>query len=146
MKKKEEKFYLKIRTDISAWLKKNTKVKPMIKDYLLIIPDVFYLLLKLVKDKDVPYSKKVKLFTAIAYFISPIDIIPEALLGPIGYLDDLGVAAFVLNDLINSIDPQIIRRNWPGDNDILILVKNILANIDKIIGKGIWQKVKGVFK
>ncbi|PID60790.1 MAG: hypothetical protein CR986_03475 [Ignavibacteriae bacterium] len=142
---KNEKFYIKLRTDISDWLQKNTKIKPIIKEYILIIPDIFYLLLKLVKDKDVPYSKKIKLFAAITYFISPIDIIPEAFLGPIGYLDDLGLAAFVLNDLINSIDPQIIKRNWPGENDILILIKNILANIDKLIGKGIWQKLKKLF-
>jgi uncharacterized membrane protein YkvA (DUF1232 family) len=81
--------------------------------------------------------------TAIAYFISPIDILPEAILGPIGYLDDLGVAAYVLNDIINTVDPQIVKRNWIGDVDILILIKKILINIDKIIGKGIWDKVRG---
>ena len=89
-------------------------------------------------------GKKVKLITAIAYFISPIDLLPEAILGPIGYLDDLGVAAYVLNDLLNSVDPQVIKRNWVGDNDILLLIKKILINIDNMIGKGIWEKVKGI--
>ncbi len=60
--------------------------------------------------------KKLNLVTAIAYFISPIDILPEAILGPIGYLDDLGIAAYVLNDLLNTVDPKIVRRNWVGDD------------------------------
>lgn len=30
----------------------------------------------------------------IAYILSPIDIIPEAFLGPLGVMDDAGIAAF----------------------------------------------------
>ena len=146
MKKKEEKFYLKLRSNITNWLSDNANMNYKWREYLLIVPDIFYLLVKLVQDPDVPQGKKVKLISAIAYFISPIDILPEAILGPIGYLDDLGVAAFVLNDLLNSIDPQIIKRNWVGDTDILILIKKILINIDNIIGKGIWEKVRGIIK
>lgn len=146
MKKKEEKFYLKLRTNITSWLGDNANMDYKWREYLLIVPDIFYLLVKLVQDPDVPQGKKVKLISAIAYFISPIDLLPEAILGPIGYLDDLGVAAYVLNDLLNSIDPQIIKRNWVGDTDILILIKKILINIDNIIGKGIWEKVKGIIK
>lgn len=145
MSPKEEKFYIKLRKDISNWLDKKAHMSHKSREYLMVVPDIFYLLVKLLQDPDVPSGKKVKLVTAITYFISPIDILPEALLGPLGYLDDLGVAAFVLNDLINTIDPQIIKRNWVGETDVLILVKRILINIDNIIGKGIWEKVKNVF-
>lgn len=142
MNKREEKFYLKLRSNITTWLEKKANVSHKWREYILAAPDIFYLLVKLVQDPDVPTSKKVKLVTAIAYFISPIDVLPEAFLGPIGYLDDIGIAAYVLNDLLNSIDPQIIKRNWVGDVDVLYLIKKILINIDNIIGKGIWDKVK----
>lgn len=33
---------------------------------------------------------------SLIYIISPIDLIPEALLGPLGILDDLGVVFFLL--------------------------------------------------
>lgn len=143
MGKREDNFYLKIRKNINDWLNSNVNSNYKWKEYLMVVPDIFYLLVKLVQDPDVPQSKKIKLVTAIAYFISPIDLLPEAILGPIGYLDDLGVAVYILNDLINSIDPNIIRRNWAGEQDILILVKNILLNIDKIVGKGLWERIKG---
>lgn len=143
MGKREDNFYLKIRKNINNWLNNNLNSDYKWKEYLMVVPDIFYLLVKLAQDPDVPQSKKIKLVTAIAYFISPIDLLPEAILGPIGYLDDLGVAVYVLNDLINSIDPKIVRRNWAGEQDILLLVKNILLNIDKIVGKGLWERIKG---
>ena len=142
---KEEKFYLKLRSKISTWLEENSSLAYKWKEFIFVVPDIFYLLTKLVRDPDVPQGKKVKLISAIAYFISPIDVLPEAFLGPIGYLDDVAVAAYVLNDIINSIDPQIVKRNWAGEVDILYLVKNILANVDSMIGKGIWDKLKGKF-
>ena len=143
MGKREDKFYLKIRKNIMSWLEDKTNINYKWKEYLLVVPDIFYLLVKLAQDPDVPQSKKISLVAAIAYFISPIDLLPEAILGPIGYLDDLGIAAYVLNDLLNSIDPNIVRRNWAGEIDILILIKKILINMDKIIGKGLWERVKG---
>jgi uncharacterized membrane protein YkvA (DUF1232 family) len=144
--KKEEQFYLKLRKNITEWLNNNTNLNHRWREYLLVVPDIFHLLVKLVQDPDVPQAKKLKLVAAIAYFISPIDFLPEAFLGPVGYLDDLGLAAYVLNDLLNTIDPQIIKRNWVGDVDILYLVKKILINIDNIIGKGLWEKVRGKVK
>lgn len=146
MNTREERFYLKIRKRITSWLNDNANMNYKWREYLLIVPDIFYLMVKLVQDPDVPQAKKIKLVSAIAYFISPIDVLPEAILGPIGYLDDLGIAAYVLNDLLNTIDPQIIKRNWVGDVDVLVLIKKILLNIDNILGKGIWDKVRGKVK
>jgi uncharacterized membrane protein YkvA (DUF1232 family) len=38
------------------------------------------------------------LFTVI-YVLSPLDLLPEALLGPVGLLDDLGVLAWAARQL-----------------------------------------------
>ncbi len=144
--KKNEKFYFKLRKNINEWLEDNINLDSKFREYILVVPDIFYLLIKLVQDPDVPQNKKIKLVAAIAYFISPFDIMPEAILGPVGYLDDLALATYVLNDLLNSIDPQIIKRNWVGDTDILVTIKKVLINADNIIGKGVWGKLKGMFK
>ena len=144
-KSKEEKYYLKLRKNITTWLDEKANLNNNFREYILIVPDMFHLLIKLVQDPDVPQGKKVKLISAIAYFISPIDFLPEAFLGPVGYMDDIAIAAYVLNDMLNSIDPQIIRRHWAGEIDILIVIKKILINVDKLIGKGIWDKLKGKF-
>ncbi len=145
MKREHQDFYKKIRTEIKNWLRTKTGKNHKWAEYLLLAPDLFYLLAKLLADPDVPTEKKIKLLAAVVYFISPIDFVPEAVLGPVGYLDDIAIAAYTLNDLINSIDPQIIRRNWAGEEDILILVKNILINANEMIGSGTWEKIKKRF-
>ena len=145
MDKKQVDFYQKLRKDIKQWVNKNLDKDNKWSDYILLVPDIFHLLCKLSIDKDVPAGKKVKLVGAIAYFISPIDLIPEGIVGPIGYLDDIAVSAYILNDLVNEVDPQIIRKHWAGEKDILDLVKTILVNADKMIGGRLWQKIRKIF-
>ncbi len=144
MKKKEKDFYLKIRSDIKLWLDENADNRW--SDYILLAPDLFHLLVKLMMDKEVPTSKKVKLGAAIAYFVSPIDLMPEGLIGPLGFLDDIALAAFVLNDIVNETNPQIILKHWAGDSDILYTIKNILANAKQMLGLDVYNKLKNRFK
>lgn len=138
----EKDFYKRIRKKINDWLESNTGKDRQWSEFILLAPDLFHLLTKLTVDKDIPESKKVKLYAAIAYFISPIDLIPEAIFGPVGYLDDIALSAYVLNDIINNVDPKIVSRNWAGDKDILALVKTIIANANNFLGSGIIRKIK----
>jgi uncharacterized membrane protein YkvA (DUF1232 family) len=146
MNTREQDFYQKLRKQIKTWLDKTSKQQNRWTEFILLAPDFFHLLCKLMLDKEMPSKKKVKLAAAIAYFISPLDILPEAILGPVGYLDDVALTAYVLNDIINEVNPQIITRNWAGDRDILNLVKTILANSDKMLGSGVWRKIRTVLK
>lgn len=146
MNKKEEDFYKNLRIKINKWLDEKVGRNHPWSEYILLAPDLFHLLTKLVVDSDVPDTKKIKIAASILYFISPIDFLPEALLGPVGYLDDVALAAYILNDIINNVDPVIVSRHWAGEKDILALVKTILANADKFLGTGIWKKIKNKFK
>ena len=142
MNSEEQDFYKRIRKKVNDWLETNAGNNKQWSEYILLAPDLFHLLTKLSLDKEIPESKKVKLLAAIAYFISPIDLLPEALLGPIGFLDDIALSAYVLNDIINNVDPKIVTRNWAGDKDILVLVKTILANASNFLGSKILRKIK----
>jgi len=146
MQQEEEDFYRKLRTKINIWIESSIGKEYKWREYILLAPDLFHLLTRLTMDKDVPESKKIKLAAVIVYFISPVDLMPEFLLGPIGFLDDIALSAYVLNDLINNTDPEIIRRNWAGEKDILALVKTILANANQFLGSGMWRKIKKLFK
>jgi uncharacterized membrane protein YkvA (DUF1232 family) len=145
MDKKHLDFYKKIRKDVKHWVIDNLDKENKWVDYILAAPDLFHLLCKLTADSEIPSNKKIKLAAAIAYFISPIDLLPEMFLGPIGYLDDIAVAAFILNDLINEVDPQIVRKHWAGEQDVLVLIKTILTNADKMIGSKMWQRIRKRF-
>jgi uncharacterized membrane protein YkvA (DUF1232 family) len=139
---KEMDFYEKLRLKIVNWLDTKNGRENKWADYLLLVPDFFYMLIKLATDEAVPSHEKAKLILAIAYFISPIDLLPEAFLGPIGYLDDLALSAYVLNGIINKVSPEIVQKYWVGDGEVLLVIKGVLAKADEMIGSGLWKKIK----
>ena len=145
MDKKQQDFYIKLRGQIKEWIAKKADKNYKWSEIILLAPDLFHLLCKLTIDSRVPVNKKVKLGAVIAYFISPLDLLPEAILGPIGYLDDIALTAYVLNDLINDIDAKIVTENWAGEKDILTMIKTILINSDKMIGSGLVKKIRKIF-
>lgn len=137
-------FYQEMRQRIRAWLKeKGAGYK--FAEYLLAAPDLFHLLCKLAIDKDVPSNEKVKLIGAIIYFVSPFDLLPEAVSGPVGYMDDVVVAAVTINSLLNNIDVEIVKKHWAGDKDVLTLIQEILKVADELVGSGLWSRIKENF-
>ncbi len=142
MTPKEMDFYRVLRSRINEWLKSGNNSRYKWGKYLVLAPDFFYLVFKLSTDPGVPVKEKVKLAGVLAYFISPIDLIPEAVFGPVGFIDDLVFAAVVLNALINKTSPDIVRKHWAGDEDILEVIQKILNVADKMVGRGIWKKLK----
>ncbi|MCK5739597.1 DUF1232 domain-containing protein, partial [bacterium] len=111
-------------------------------DYLLFAPDLFHLLCKLLIDKRVESSDKAKLLVAVTYFISPLDLVPELFLGPLGYVDDIALAAYVLNDLLNNNYQDIIQEHWAGSEDVLGVIKSIIDAVDEMLGSGLWKKIR----
>lgn len=140
MREKEDDFYQRLRTRIRKWVKKQG-AKSKYSDYLLFAPDLFHLLCKLSVDPRVPVREKAKLAAAIAYYVSPADLIPEAIFGPIGYVDDISLAAYVLNSIVNTTSPAVVRSHWAGDGDVLDVIRQILQVADETVGAGLWKRL-----
>jgi uncharacterized membrane protein YkvA (DUF1232 family) len=138
-------FYQQLRNRFKKWIETDEGKNYKFAEYLLAAPDLFHLMCKLSLDKSVLVTHKAMLGGAVAYFISPIDLIPEAIVGPLGYVDDIGLAAFVLRKIIAE-NPEPVLKHWAGDGDILVLVEKILDIADQMIGKGLWDKVKKVLE
>jgi uncharacterized membrane protein YkvA (DUF1232 family) len=136
-------FYQHMRERIRSWIEDHPNFK--FTEYLLAAPDLFHLLCRVVVDPELPAGEKAMLVGAIVYFVSPLDFLPEALTGGLGYLDDIVVAAFVLNGLLNKIDADVVRRHWAGKADILVLIQQILKVADKLVGKGLWDRIRHRF-
>jgi len=115
-------------------------------EYLMAAPDIFHLLCKLSTEKDIPSAQKKKLVAAIVYFISPIDIIPELILGPIGLLDDIVIAVYILNEVMNKTSHGIIQRHWAGEEDVLLVLQRIMKAADTFFGGTILKKIKKMVK
>ncbi len=137
-------FYRTLRQRVRRWTASaEGKASPW-AEYVLLAPDLFHLLCKLALDPDVPRGAKARLAAAIAYFVSPVDLVPEALLGPVGYLDDVALAAYVLHGILNQTRPEVLERHWVGERDVLEVVQKVLAAADRMVGSGLWKKLKGL--
>lgn len=139
-------YYRRLRDKFRRWLRTETGKTHRWAEYLLFAPDLFHLLCKLVVDPEVPVGDKGKLAAAIVYFVSPIDLVPEAIVGPAGYIDDIALAAYVLSRIVCKTDSVIIRRHWAGDGDVLALIQRILTAADRMIGSGLWKRLVGMIK
>jgi uncharacterized membrane protein YkvA (DUF1232 family) len=110
-------------------------------DYVLMLPDLFLLITRLMLDPRVDGKHKIYLGAAIAYVASPIDLISARRFGVIGYLDDLVVVVAALNMLFNEVDRQIILEHWPGKADLLATIQRVLVQADDLVGKSRLEKI-----
>ena len=146
---KQKDFYLQLRDKVSQWFEKNADQKPEFANFILLVPDFFYLLVRLTLDDRIPAMDKAKFAGVIAYFLSPIDFLPEALLGPLGYLDDLILTCYVLNLYLNQqegANKQVVKELWPGDQDVLDTIQSVMQKADEWIGSGLLNKLKNVYE
>ncbi|HEX9163544.1 MAG TPA: DUF1232 domain-containing protein [Thermoanaerobaculia bacterium] len=137
-----ERFYDRLRNQIHAHLEAGGPVIEKLGDFLLLVPDVFILLWRLLNDSRVSGKNKVLLGSGVAYFIFPFDIVPEAILGPIGYLDDLVFGAYVLNKMLSDTDVAILREHWSGHEDLLDTIRKVLESADKLVAGDLIKRLK----
>ncbi len=135
-------FYRRLRRRISSWLASEDGRRHRWADAVCLAPDLVHLMIRLVLDARVPSAAKSRLIAALLYFVSPLDALPEAVLGPAGYIDDIALAAFVLDGLLNRVDPEVLRSHWAGRDDVLDVIRRLVASADDMIGSGLWHKLR----
>jgi uncharacterized membrane protein YkvA (DUF1232 family) len=138
-------FYKRVRRQVHEWVEGKGSGHQY-AEYILLAPDLVHLLVRMTLDDRVDTAAKAKLGGALAYFISPIDLIPEALLGPIGYTDDVAVACLALNAVLNDEGHrEVAREHWQGDADLLVAIQKVLGIASEMLGKQVWEKVQNKF-
>ena len=131
---RERRFYHRLRGKVKRWAGRR-QVRGRRLEYVLAAPDLFVLLSRLSVDERVPLRTKAKVAAGVAYFVTPLDIIPD-FLGPPGYLDDVVVAAWILRSVVaqlNELDPTIVEEHWEGEADILEQVTRIVDGAEFVV-------------
>ena len=96
-----------------------------LRDLALVLPDLTVLLTRLLRDPRVPRGPKLVALLGLGYVLSPIDLLPEILLGPIGLVDDLIVVTAALSHLLNDVHPDVVRAHWSGKGDALEVIQRV---------------------
>lgn len=132
---KQQDFYVKIRNQMTNFLNSKAGNASKFAPYLLFAPDLFHLLTKSLLDNRIDGKSKLLIGSGILYFIAPIDVMPEGLIGPGGFMDDIIVATYVVNMLINKFSPDVLEEHWVGDEKLLNALKKISKSSNGLLGK-----------
>ncbi len=94
---------------------------------LKFLPDVGRLLYDLARDPRVPWHAKAVAAGAVAYVISPVDVVPDIVPG-VGRMDDVYIVGKALRYLFNAAGYALLREHWRGGDDgfaLLLVVAGI---------------------
>lgn len=131
----QDDFYQKLRTKVQDWVDSKPGIVGTVSGYVLFAPDLFHLLTRLMLDNRIDSKSKAAVGAGILYFVAPIDFLPEILVGPGGFLDDVVVAVFVINTVLNKFPAEVITDHWAGDEDLLTLLKKVTNSGNKYVSK-----------
>ena len=112
------------------------------KDLLLALPRLGRMLLSLAADRDVPTAAKVVMAAMAVYLVSPIDLVPD-FIPFLGYLDDVILAAVVVDGVLNFIDRPLVLRYWPGTPASLDRVAAVARRLARWVPNRIKARIVG---
>jgi uncharacterized membrane protein YkvA (DUF1232 family) len=102
-----------------------------IPDIIKEVPSLFSTLYRVLKDVDLNADDRLIVYGAIGYFFVPDDVYPEEIHGQIGYIDDVILSLYILNEINNSVlGSEILKRNWDSNINIEQL-ENHLADLQE---------------
>ncbi len=96
-----------------------------LRDLILLLPDLTVLLVRLLRDERVPKSAKLLAMIGVGYVLSPVDLLPALILGPVGWVDDLVIVAATLSRMLNHVHPDVVRYHWSGQGDALEAIQRV---------------------
>lgn len=95
-------------------LERKLKKLPVVGDKLANVPVLVSLVRAYVKKdyQDIPIGSIIAIVGALIYFVSPIDLLPDNI-PVIGYIDDVGVIAFVWPMIEDDVEEY---KKWQEQN------------------------------
>ena len=139
---RERRLYDRLRSRISAAAPGGGS---NLRDLALLLPDLTVLLARLLRDPRVPRGPKLVALLGLGYVLSPIDLLPEFLLGPIGLVDDVLVVTAALSRLLNDVHPDVVRSHWSGKGDALDAIQRATAWSRAFVGRSLGRTLRRVF-
>jgi len=120
----ERRFYDRVRSQL---VDPEPAASSGVRDLLLLLPDLTALCFRLLRDPRVSKRRKAVAALALAYVVTPIDLFPVLLFGPIGLIDDLFVVGSALSHLMGGVHPDVVRSHWPGQGDALEVIQRVTS-------------------
>jgi uncharacterized membrane protein YkvA (DUF1232 family) len=108
-----------------------------VRALLRALPAVIRTISSLAADPVLPKAAKIALAAAVLYLVSPVDVIPD-FIPVIGYLDDLFVAAIIVDGMLNFVDRGLVLKYWPASPELL----ERIARSARVLAAWVPQRLK----
>jgi uncharacterized membrane protein YkvA (DUF1232 family) len=118
---------------------------PGARDVLLLLPDLTVLLARLLRDPRVPRSAKFVALLGVGYVLSPLDLLPGLIFGPIGLIDDLLIVTATLSRILNDVHPDLVRSHWSGKGDVLDAIQRVSRWSESLFTGHLRSTLRGLF-
>lgn len=138
-------FYDRVRSRLVRSVERRSpRMGPRLVETLLVVPDVLLLLIRLVLDPAVPRPARAVIGGGLAYFLLPFDVVPEILVGPPGYVEDLLVASTVLAYALGDDLEAYAERYWSGGDDLRRVLADIASSASRLLSTDVERRVEKV--
>ncbi|NHZ73859.1 MAG: DUF1232 domain-containing protein [Nitrospirae bacterium] len=134
--------YDRLRRRIVEALDRRGRLGRTLSEPLLLAPDLLVLLARLCMDRDVSPASRKLIVGALVYFVTPIDMLPEALLGVGGFLDDVVLASLVLSHSLNAELEPLAVKHWSGNQDLRIALADVSGAAATLLGVNLYGRLK----
>ncbi len=127
---------------VRAWLSSDESHSMPCADLYGHLPNLFRLLAGLALDGRVPERERKALMSGIKYIVAPFDLIPEGVVGPSGYRDDLVLAAVVVERLESRLPREVIADHWRFGGDPFAIARTVLDAGESMVGAEICERLR----
>ncbi len=101
-------------------------VRELAWESVALAPNLAKLLARLSVDPRVPMRRRLLVGAALAYVISPVDLIPDFVPG-LGRLDDVVLVSVAVDRMLSGAEAAVVAEHWDGSEDALDLVRSAFA-------------------
>lgn len=143
----DRQFMEDLTEQVGSWLNEDDASDPEFRFFIGQAPRLYGLLCRLSLEPDIEPDMRARLFWAMMYFVNDLDVIPERIEGPSGFVDDVIVAAMVVDEVAKGPGGEsLVFRHWDGGEDIAQVIRRILDNAESLIGKPRWDLLRRLLR
>jgi uncharacterized membrane protein YkvA (DUF1232 family) len=134
--------YDRLRRRIVDALDRRGRLGRTVAGPLMLAPDLLVLLARLCLDREVSPASRQVIIGALVYFVTPIDLLPEAFVGLGGFLDDVVLASLVLHHSLDADLEPLAAKHWSGSQDLRRVLADVAGAAAALLGFDLSQRLK----
>jgi uncharacterized membrane protein YkvA (DUF1232 family) len=106
------------------------------------LPNIFKLLIGLIRDPRVSRFDRIMFGAVMAYVMMPADLIPD-FMGFLGMADDLYLVGLALSRLFINAGPDIMLEHWDGNPRALGYLIEGVEEVGALLPKRVRRALRG---